>query len=97
MTATYQPGVPYKPVSYEKRDACRHNGPRNESARSAFQSADSITISYLELGKGAVFVLYRNSQDSRMIMTSPVREITCDEQGILHVTTDNSLYTLAPA
>jgi len=84
----------YKPVSYKKRDCCRHNELRNEMARNEFMDADTIQLMYLECGKSAILIAYKEDQDTHMISTSSVEDIT-EENGAIQITTKNSVYVMA--
>lgn len=94
MECNYRYDGPYKPVSYTKKDCCKRNELRNELARNAFLNADSVQAAYLELGKSAVFILYKEGNDARVISTSAVEDIS-EHDGTLQITTRNSVYVMA--
>lgn len=93
MKCDYRAANPYRPVSYEKRECCTGNSPRNEYARDAFRGAEAIEISYLEVGKGAILIIHNRDDEPRIICTSDVEDIFTDNSG-LHIVTRNSTYVM---
>lgn len=94
MEMDYRVNNPYRPVCYRRRDHCVHNSLRSEFARGAFQMAEFVDVSYLQPGKGAIFILRAKDEEPRTIGTSKVLEISRDGKD-LHITTENSVYVLS--